>query len=142
MSVAAPVDAVPAEAVPVATTGSTTAAATSLAVEIHPTGSCWVEATADGERVVGRLMDAGSRDAIDVKENLVLRVGDPGAFAFTLSGAAGRSLGRGGAAVTIRIDRANYESFLDPRPRSESVTADRRPVAAAARAAACCPRTP
>jgi cytoskeletal protein RodZ len=131
-----------ADAVPVATSGSTTTVPNSLTVDIHPTGPCWVEATSDGERVFGRLMDAGSRETIDVKENLTLRVGDPTTFAFSIDGAAGRSVGRPGAPATIRIDRANYESFLDVRPRSEAATADRRPAADAARAAACCPRTP
>jgi cytoskeletal protein RodZ len=136
------VAAIPAAEVPVATTGSTTVAAKNLTVDIHPTGPCWVEATADGERVVGRLMDAGSRETIDVGEMLTLRVGDPAAFAFSINGVAGRSLGRAGAVATVRIDRANYESFLDPLPPAKSASADRRPVADAARAAACCPRTP
>jgi cytoskeletal protein RodZ len=132
----------PADEVPVATTGSTPAAAKSLTVDIHPTGPCWVEATADGERVVARLMDAGSRESIDVGDTLTLRVGDAAAFGFSIDGVAGRSLGRPGAVTTIRIDRSNYTSFLDPRPASASASADRRPEADAARAAACCPRTP
>jgi cytoskeletal protein RodZ len=139
---AIPADPGPADPVPVATTGSTPTAAKSLTIDIHPTGPCWVEATVDGTHTVGRLMDAGSRETIDVTDNLALRIGDPAAFAFSINGVAGRSLGRPGVPATIRIDRANYESLLDPRPRSESATADRRPVADAARAAACCPRTP
>jgi cytoskeleton protein RodZ len=129
-------------AVPAATSGSTTSAAASLAIDIHPTGPCWVVATADGERVVARLMDAGSRQAIDVTDSLTLHVGDPATFAFSIDGVAGRSLGRKGVPATVQIDRANYASFLDARPRADSATADRRPVADAARAAACCPRTP
>jgi len=138
---AIPPDPGPADPVPVATSGST-ATAKSLTIDIHPTGPCWIEATVDGAHAVGRLMDAGSRETIDVKENLTLRVGDPAAFAFSINGVAGRSLGRPGVPATIRIDRANYESLLDPRPRSESASADRRPVADAAPAAVCCPRTP
>jgi cytoskeletal protein RodZ len=108
---------------PVPTDGPTTTVAKSLTVDIHPTGPCWVDGTADGQHVVGRLMDAGGRETIEVKENLTLRVGDPAAFAFSIDGVAGRSLGRPGVAATIRIDRANYESFLAPRPSSESARA-------------------
>ncbi len=134
-------DAVPV-ATPVATTGSTPPAPASLAVEIHATGPCWVQATADGERTVRRLMSAGTAETIDVRDNLTLRVGNPAAVTFSINGVAGRSIGRSGMPTTIRIDRSNYESFLDPPRRPETATDDRRPVADAARAAACCPRTP
>ena len=140
-----PVDApapIRADPVPVATTGSTPAAATSLAVEIHPTGRCWVQATADGKRTAGRLMDAGSAETIYVKGSLTLRVGNAAAFSYSINGVAGRALRPSAVPVTIRIDRQNYESFLEPRPRPDAASADRRPVADAARAAACCPRTP
>jgi cytoskeletal protein RodZ len=105
----------PAE-VPVAMAGSIDSAdrpRSELKVEIHPQGECWVQATADGERVVARLMMAGEQQTIDAREDLTLRVGDPGAFAFSINGTPGRSLGRAGAAVTVQINRGNYTTFLE-----------------------------
>lgn len=100
---------------PVATTGRNAAAGAELKVELHPKGPCWVEATADGEHVVAKLMNAGDRQAINVREDLTLRVGDPTAFAFSIDGVPGRPFGRTSQPVTIRINRQNYETFLEPR---------------------------
>lgn len=111
----------------VATTGSIDNADRSrseLKVEIHPQGECWVEATADSKRVVARLMMAGERETIDAREDLTLRVGDPAAFAFSINGVPGRSLGRAGAAVTVQITRGNYETFLESHRPSESPQRD------------------
>jgi cytoskeleton protein RodZ len=102
---------------PVATTGPNAAAAVGaeLKVELHPKGPCWVEATADGERVVAKLMNAGDRQAITVREDLTLRIGDPTAFAFSIDGVPGRPFGRTSQPETIRINRQNYATFLEPR---------------------------
>jgi cytoskeleton protein RodZ len=100
---------------PVATTGRNAAAGAELKVDLHPNGPCWVEATADGERVVAKLMNAGDRQAITVREDLTLRVGDPTAFAFSIEGVPGRPFGRTSQPETIRINRQNYETFLEPR---------------------------
>jgi cytoskeleton protein RodZ len=104
--------AVPAAAVPVGTSGSSVAAKAQLAIEIHPQGPCWVDVTADGEHRVARLMNAGDRETVTAGEDLTLRVGDPGAFAFSINGVAGRSLGPEGHPVTVRINRSNYQTFL------------------------------
>jgi cytoskeleton protein RodZ len=116
--VAPPVAASKAEAeTPVATNGTLAApaAATPLTLELRPQGPCWVEATADGERVIVRLMDAGQTATVTIQDTLVLRVGDPGALAFSIDGAPGRSLGEAGRPVTVRLDRQNYKTFLQPQ---------------------------
>jgi hypothetical protein len=102
--------------VPVATSGRNAAPQSELKVDLHPQGPCWVEATADGERVVAKLMNAGDRQAITVRENLTLRIGDPAAFAFSINGVPGRPFGRAGQPETVQINRRNYETFLQPRP--------------------------
>jgi cytoskeleton protein RodZ len=108
-AVAAPA---PAE-VPAATTGRVDAPRSELKVDIHPQGQCWVQATADGEPVMARLMMPGEHETIGAREDLTLRVGDPAAFAFSINGAAGRSLGRAGQPMTVQINRRNFATFLE-----------------------------
>jgi len=105
----------PAADVPVGTTGSPGTAQPHLAIEIRPHGSCWVDATVDGKHDIARLMNAGDRETITVRDDLTLRVGDPAAFAFSIDGVRGRSLGREGQPVTVRINRHNFGTFLVPK---------------------------
>jgi transcriptional regulator with XRE-family HTH domain len=92
--------------VPVATAGNT------LQIEIHPTGPCWVEATVEGEKRVYRLMNAGERETLTVQGDLMLKVGDPSAFAFSINGRPGRLSGRPGQTLSVRIGPANVSEFL------------------------------
>jgi cytoskeleton protein RodZ len=83
-----------------------------LRVDILAQGSCWVAATVDGVRVVTALMQAGERHALAVREGAVLRVGNAGAFAYSINGVSGRPLGRAGQVVTVRITPDNYREFI------------------------------
>lgn len=76
-------------------------------LEIRPHRPCWVSAAADGERVVYRLMQPGERTLIEARTVITLRVGDAGAFAYSINGATGRPLGGDGEVVTISITREN-----------------------------------
>ena len=105
-----------------ATTGSPPTAATTpvarrrlLRIELMPQGPCWVEATADGTTVVYKLLNAGDRYALEGHEELILRVGDPAQFAFSIDGVAGRRLGPAGQPTTVRITRANAHEFVAAR---------------------------
>lgn len=91
---------------PVATTGS------ALRIEIRASGECWVEARADGIRVLFRLLEDGDRQTIDVQQEFILLVGDPAAFAFSIDGAPGRAVGRPRQPETVRITRDNYRDWL------------------------------
>jgi hypothetical protein len=81
-------------------------------IEFSTQGPCWLAANADGENVLTKLLQAGDRRTIDVREELLLRVGEPGALSFSINGRAGRPLGRPGEPVTVRITRDNYREFL------------------------------
>jgi transcriptional regulator with XRE-family HTH domain len=85
-----------------------------LRLEIQPRESCWLSATADGQRVIYRLLNAGERTLVEAKSAVDLRVGDAGAFAFTINGAAARAAGAAGQAVTIHLTPQNYREFLAP----------------------------
>jgi cytoskeleton protein RodZ len=101
-----------------ATTGSrelTPALATAgglLQLDVRSQGLCWLSATVDGRRAAYRLMQPGEQQAIEVHDDVVLRIGDPAAFAFSINGMAGRSLGPAGGAATVHITSQNYREFL------------------------------
>ena len=85
-----------------------------LSMELAPKALCWVSVTADGERIFSGLMNAGEKKSITAREHIVLNVGDAGAFAYTLNGRAGKSLGGPGRVVNARITPANLHEFLTP----------------------------
>jgi len=92
---------------------------TALSIDVHSRDECWVAATADGERVIYRLLNAGETAHVEGRQEIVLRFGDAGAVAFAINGAAGKALGGSGEAVTIRVTPANYREFLSSRPSTD-----------------------
>jgi hypothetical protein len=82
---------------------------------IAPTAPCWVSASADGTRVFSRLIGPGQRETIRGARVLALDIGDAGAFAYTINGERGRTLGRSGQVVSARITPANLQSYLASR---------------------------
>ena len=83
-----------------------------LQIELTPQGPCWVVATVDGERVVARLLQPGERQTLEMSEEALLRVGDPGALAISINGRSGRSLGPPGQPVNVKITKDNFKDFL------------------------------
>jgi hypothetical protein len=95
----------------------------SLRIDVHPDGPCWISIEADEEVVVRRLL-AGGEHARAVAENEIrLRVGDPGTFAFSINGSPGRPLGNPGRPLTISITRENYRALLEPAAPEADETA-------------------
>jgi cytoskeletal protein RodZ len=96
-------------------------------LDVQPTDECWLSVVADGEVVIHRLLQKGERATIGAASELVVRIGDPGAFAYMLNGVPGRSLGDAGIPLTVTITEHNYRTFLDesePEPRlAESTVA-------------------
>jgi cytoskeleton protein RodZ len=87
-------------------------AGNALRLDIRAQGLCWVSATADGRRVVYRLMRQRDHETIAFEDEVILRVGDPAALALAINGMPGRPLGRAGEAVTIHITRENHRDFM------------------------------
>ena len=86
----------------------------SLTIVLHPHDDCWVSLTVDGESVFSRVMQAGERESYEADEEIVLNVGDAGAFAFLINQQDGRSLGASGEVVTARITRQNFRGYIAP----------------------------
>ena len=72
------------------------------------------EVTIDGESLFSRVMRAGERESYEVNDEIVLTVGDAGAFAFAINQQDGRSLGASGEVVTVTITLQNYRGFVVP----------------------------
>ena len=83
-----------------------------LTMEISPTGDCWVVASADGDTVISRLLGEAEREVVVAQNAIELRIGDAGAFAFTINQRPGRSLGASGEVVNVRVTPSNYLSFV------------------------------
>lgn len=98
--------------------GSATAAETPAAIPgilrvvIRATGPCWVSVVTDGRQSFARVLNAGEEVFEEVRDELVMQIGDAGSFSYSINNAAGRSLGSPGEVVTARITAANYETFL------------------------------
>jgi cytoskeleton protein RodZ len=82
-----------------------------LTMEIAPRAACWVSVTADGEPTFSGLMSPGEKRVISAKEQILVNVGDAGAFAYSLNGRPGRPLGAPGQVVSKRITLTNAHDF-------------------------------
>ena len=85
-----------------------------LTIVLSPRGDCWVSLRLDGASVLSRVMHAGERESYEADDEIVLNIGDAGAFAFVINQQAGRSLGASGEVVTVRITLQNYRSYVVP----------------------------
>lgn len=84
-----------------------------MRIDLAPRGPCWIEATADGDLVIYKLLDAGDRYAIEGYEDLVLKVGDPSALVYSINGTQGRPLGPAGRSTTVHVTRENIGQFAE-----------------------------
>ena len=86
-----------------------------LTVALTATRPCWLSATADGQLRIERLLEAGERQTLEVRRELVIKAGDAAAIAMTINGAAAKPLGKEGEVVTAHVTLANFKSFLAAR---------------------------
>ncbi len=85
-----------------------------LALVLSPRDECWVSLTIDGDVVFSRVMRAGESASYQAEKEIILNIGDAGAFGFAINDRDGRSLGDFGEVVTATITPQNYRSFITP----------------------------
>jgi cytoskeleton protein RodZ len=107
-----PIAPAPPPAEPVAAKTALSAPTEQLAVKVSTTRPCWLAATVDGERVIGRILQPGEQQSFDVRREILLTAGDAEALSITLNGAAARSLGKSGEVVTTRFTLTNFKDYL------------------------------
>jgi cytoskeletal protein RodZ len=83
-----------------------------MTLDLHPTGDCWVKLTVDGRPVLSRLMLAGEKDVREVRDKVLIEVGNAGAFAFSIDGRPGKPLGEVGQVRTARITRDTLGQYV------------------------------
>lgn len=93
---------------------------THLRLDLQPSGLCWVSARADDDRVLYRMMQPGEEATVAARGEILLRIGDAGAFGYRINGLPGRPLGRPGEAVTIRVTPGNYHFFVGTTSPSDA----------------------
>ena len=84
-----------------------------LWIEIHATGSCWIAAESDGERVLYRLVGPGERLVIEGRRLISLRLGDAGAVTLSINDGPTRSLGRDGEVAELEVTPENVGRLHD-----------------------------
>jgi cytoskeleton protein RodZ len=87
-----------------------------LRLEIRVERRCWVSASADGKRVLFRVLAPGESSQIDARDAIDLRVGDAGALTFLINGAPGRALGASGEVVSVHITPENERTLRADAP--------------------------
>ena len=108
---AAPPSAAPAVAVP--RPAASTVSPSTMTLELHPTGECWIKLTVDGRPELSRLMLAGEKEVRQIHDTAVIEVGDAGAFAFSVDGRPGKSLGQTGQVRTARITKETLAQYVE-----------------------------
>jgi hypothetical protein len=93
--------------------GGALATGAALVVDIRALDTLWLEAVADGEPHVYRLLASGEHERVEASDTIVLRVGDAAALEYTINGRAGQSLGGPHQVRVARITRDNYQTFAD-----------------------------
>ena len=86
-----------------------------LTVVLSARGPVWVSATVDGQKVMGRLLQTGDQQTVEVKRELVLTAGDAAAMRMVVNGVEARVLGKAGEVVTTRVTLVNFRDYLPPR---------------------------
>lgn len=98
-------------AVPPAVPRPTRKASEKLTIEIRPVRVLWVACMADGKRVIYRLVEPTERVRIDAQQDLWFRVGDAGAFVYSINGSPAKPLGAPGEVREFTITRQNLAAF-------------------------------
>ena len=78
-----------------------------------PSRPVFVSATADGQSVLSRQLNAGERQVIESGDRFVLRVSDPSAITWSIDGKPGRTLGKAGQSVTVQFTRDTMGQYLE-----------------------------
>jgi len=76
----------------------------SASLELHFVGSSWVSASADGERVVHRLVAAGEHLEIEARSLIAVEIGDAGAVEASINAAPARLLGLAGQVWRMEVE--------------------------------------
>jgi cytoskeletal protein RodZ len=84
-----------------------------LTIEIRASRVMWVAGMADGKRVIYRLVEPEEVVRVEAHQDLWFRVGDAGAFVYSINGSPGKALGASGEVREFRITHDNYRALVE-----------------------------
>ena len=88
----------------------------SLTLDMRAKRDVWVAATADGQRVVYRILKAGEQATVTARQEINARVGDAQAFDYSINGVAGQPLGASGEVRDILMTPGSFRTVKVERP--------------------------
>ena len=83
-----------------------------VVVTLTISSRCQLRVLADGNEIVGRVMQPGETLPIELGHELLLLGDNASAVQFSINGQAGRLLGEPGDVLSARIGRDDYQDFL------------------------------
>jgi cytoskeleton protein RodZ len=83
-----------------------------VVVTLTISSRCQLRVLADGNEIVGRVMQPGETLPIELGHELLLLGDNASAVQFSINGQAGRQLGEPGDVLSARIGRDDYQDFL------------------------------
>ncbi len=86
-----------------------------LTIALSARRPVFISATVDGKKTIGRLLQTGEQETIEVRKEMVITAGDAAALKMTLNGSEARALGKSGEVVTARLTLANFKEYLQSR---------------------------
>ena len=104
-----------AEVVPVggfAETPVTSSRPVPVVVTLTISSRCELRVVADGNEILGRVMEPGETVPIELGDEILLLGDNAAAVQFSINGQAGRLLGEPGDVLSARIGRDDYQDFL------------------------------
>jgi cytoskeletal protein RodZ len=83
-----------------------------LTVTLTISTRCHLRVLSDGRELIERTVSGGERVKIELGDEIILSGDNAAAVQFSINGRAGRQLGQPGEALSVRIGRDDYETFL------------------------------
>lgn len=74
-----------------------------LVVTLDPQGPSWVSATVDGQRVIYRILQPGSKETLRAVREITIRVGDAGAMKWSVNGRDAVTMGNPGEVRNVTV---------------------------------------
>lgn len=81
-----------------------------LTITLEATAPSWITATADGRRVLYRMLQPGEHEAIHAEQSIRFRIGDAGAVRWQVNGRPAAIMGAPGEVRTVVVTAENAAS--------------------------------
>ena len=83
-----------------------------IAIDVEPTGRCWVQVTVDGRDLQARTLAAGERARYEFAESALVILGDAARCGLRVDGRRVRAPGKPGEVRRLRLTREDYARLI------------------------------